>query len=287
MSTIRGAAAALIAAAAPGVATAQSMAGMHMPMPESADTAQPATNAPPPPVPTDNVADRRYASAGMAQARRRMMEEQGGQILYQVLFNLAEYQARRGHDGYRWDGEAWIGGDFDRLQLRTEGTGTIRGRVDDGEVQALYSRAVDPYFDVQAGVRRDVGSGPARTYATIGAEGLAPYMIRAEARLFVSTHGEVLGRLEGWYDQRLTQRIILQPRVELNFSAQDIRERRVGAGLYDAELGLRLRYEITRRFAPYVGLSHEAATGRAADDIRADGHDPVTTSLVGGVRFWF
>jgi len=97
----------------------------------------------------------------------------------------------------------------------------------------------------------------------------------------------VLGRLEGYYDQRITQRLILQPRVELNLSAQDVPEIRLGSGLTDAELGLRLRYEISRQFAPYIGVSYEAKTGRTADFARADGKDPTTTSFVAGVRFWF
>jgi copper resistance protein B len=258
------------------------MAGMAMTGP-----APTVGNAAPPPVPMDHYADRYYPATAMTQARRRMMREEGGQPFYQLLFNLAEYQVHNGRDGYRWDGEAWFGGDIDRFELRTEGTGTLDGHVEAGEVQALYSRAIDPYFNVQAGVRRDLESGPARTYASVGVEGLAPYMVQTEARLFVSTRGEVLGRLEAWYDQRLTQRTVLQPRVELNLSAQDSPDRRIGAGLYDAELGLRLRYEVARQFAPYVGISYEANTGRTADYVRADGHSATTTSFVGGARFWF
>jgi copper resistance protein B len=250
-------------------------------------TALPAGNAPAPKPPTEHYADRQFPAADMARARAEMMREQGGQTVYQVMFNLAEYQAREGRDGYRWDGEAFVGGDIHRLWLKSEGEGSLGNRLESGEVQALYSRAVGPYFNLQAGVRQDFGQGPDRTYATVGFEGLAPYMFEVESALFLSNKGDLLGRLEGYYDQRITQRLVLQPRVELNLAAQDVPENRLGAGLTDAELGLRLRYEITRQFAPYVGVSYEAKTGRTADFARARGENPTGTSFVFGIRAWF
>jgi copper resistance protein B len=244
-------------------------------------------NAPAPAPPMDHYADRMFSPIEMTRARSAMMHESGGQTTYQVMFNLAEFQAHEGHNGYRWDGQAWIGGDINRLWLKSEGEGAFREGVDGAEVQALYSRAVGPYFNLQGGVRHDFRPSPTRNYATIGFEGLAPYMFEVEGALFLSTRGELLGRLEGYYDQRITQRLILQPRVEFNLSAQDVPENRIGAGLTDAELGLRLRYEITRQFAPYIGVSYLAQAGRTADFTRARGKDPQTTSFVAGVRFWF
>lgn len=263
-------------------ATPQAHGGMEM-----IGTALPAGDAPAPPPPADHYADRQFPKDEMAQARERMMREQGGQTFHQIMFNLAEYRARQGRDGYHWDGEAFVGGDIDRLWLKSEGEGTFGDGIESAEIQALYSRAIGPYFNLQAGVRHDFGPGPDRSYATIGFEGLAPYWFEVEGALFLSDKGDLLGRLEGYYDQRITQRLILQPRVEFNLSAQDVPENRVGAGLSDAELGLRLRYEMTRRFAPYVGVSHEAKIGRTADFARADGEGPVTTSFVAGVRLWF
>lgn len=257
-----------------------------MPMAPTGTALEPG-DAPPPAPPTDHYADRDYPADQMAAARDQMMREQGGQIMHQVLFNLAEAQVRDGKDGYRWDGEAWLGGDINRAVVKSEGSGSFGERIEAAEVQALYSRAIGPYFDLQAGIRHDLAPTPTRTYATVGVEGLAPYMFDVEAAAFLSTQGEVLGRLEGWYDQRITQRLVLQPRVELNLSAQDVPEIGTGAGLVDAELGLRLRYEIAREFAPYVGISYEAKTGRTADYARAAGKDPTSTSLVAGVRFWF
>ena len=250
-------------------------------------TALPAGNAPAPQPPMDHFADRQFPPAEMARARRQMMFEQGGQPFYQVMFNLAEVQAREGRNAYRWDGEAWFGADINRLTLKSEGEGIFKEGVEAAEIQALYSRAIGPYFNLQAGVRHDFKPNPSRTYAVIGFEGLAPYWFEVEGAAFLSDKGDLLGRLEGYYDQRLTQRLVLQPRVELNFSAQDVPESRIGAGLSDAELGLRLRYEITRQFAPYIGVSYEAKTGQTARYARSDGEDPTTTSFVAGVRIWF
>ena len=194
---------------------------------------------------------------------------------------------RKGSDGFRWDGEAWLGGDINRLVLKSEGGGAFSSGVDSAEIQALYSRAIGPYWNVQAGVRHDFQPNPSRTYATIGIEGLAPYWFEVEGALFLSDKGDVLARAEGYYDQRITQRLILQPRVELNFSAQDVPENRIGSGLSNAELGLRLRYEIRREFAPYVGISYERKVGDTARYARADGEGVGGTSFVLGVRAWF
>ena len=154
-------------------------------------------------------------------------------------------------------------------------------------MQALYSRAVGPYFNLQAGVRHDFQPTPNRTYATIGFEGLAPYMFEVEGAVFLSNKGDLLGRLEGYYDQRITQRLILQPRAELNFAAQDVPENRIGSGLSNAELGLRLRYEIRREFAPYIGVSWDRKVGDTARFSRAAGDDATAKSIVAGVRVWF
>jgi len=269
-------------AARPG----QPMAGMDMTAAPTG-TDLPAGNAAAPEPPMDHYADRTYGHAPMEHGRHVMMREGGGQIFHQLMFNLAEFQARSGGNGYRWDGEAWIGGDRNRLWLKSEGEGSFRAGVDSAEIQALYARAIGPYFNLQAGVRYDLRPQPRRAYATVGFEGLAPYNFETEGALFLSTKGDLLARLEGWYDQRLTQRLVLQPRAELNFSAQDVPEDGYGAGLIDAELGLRLRYELRREFAPYVGISWEKKAGRSAHLARARGEDTGGASLVAGLRFWF
>jgi copper resistance protein B len=215
-----------------------------------------------------------------------MRTEMGGTRFAKVMANIAEYQFGRHGDGYRWDGQAWYGGDINRIVLRSEGAGSVDDGLETGEVQALYSRAVSRYFDLQGGVRQDFAPR-GRTYLTVGTQGLAPYWFDVEGALFLSTKGELLARAEGTYDVRLTQRLVLQPRVELNFAAQNTPETRRGSGLSDAELGLRLRYELRREFAPYIGVSYERKTGKTADYARAAGEDPEATTLVVGVRTWF
>ncbi|AYV45055.1 copper resistance protein CopB [Caulobacter flavus] len=238
-----------------------------------------------PPAPTDHLADRIFDPAAMERARAVLRQEHGGAQVSQVMLSLFERQVRSGGDGYHWAGEAWFGGDIDRLVIKSEGEGDRHG-VERAEVQALYSRATGLYTDLQIGVRQDLEPGSC-TYATVGFETLLPYWVEAEGAVFVSSKGDVLARAEGAIDWRLTQRLILQPRAELNFAAQDVRETGTGSGLSDAELGLRLRYEVRREFAPYVGVTWGRRFGRTADYARADGQGASDTSLVLGLRAWF
>ncbi len=281
------AAAAATLTAAPAFAQDHARMDHDMPMDQAMPGMQATTAGDAPPPPHDHYADRSFPADDMARARMEMMRDSGGQTTAFLLVNLAEAQIGQGRNGYRWDGEAWLGGDIDRLTVKSEGEGGIGGKTDSAEVQLLYSHAVGPYFDLQAGLRQDIRPTPARTYATIGVEGLAPYAFNIGAAAFLSTTGDLLGRIEGSYDQRLTQRFVLQPRVELNFAAQDVREQRIGAGLTDAEIGLRLRYEIKRELAPYVGLSWERTIGRTASFARQDGEDTGGLKFVAGIRAWF
>lgn len=261
------------------------MAGMKM---GPRGTVKPVTGtASPPAPPSDHAADLIWGPDAMKGSRAALRTEQGGQTFYMVLFNLAEYQARGGRDGYRWDGEAWYGGDINRFVAKTEGEGTFGNGVESAEVQALYSRTIGPYWNLQGGIRYDFRPNPSRTYATFGIEGLAPNMFDLEAAAFLSDKGDVLARIEGYYDQRLTQRFILQPRAEFNLAAQDVPRDGYGLGLIDAELGLRLRYEVRREFAPYVGISWERQFGDTARFSRARGEGTGGFSFVAGVRTWF
>ncbi|HEV2600589.1 copper resistance protein B [Sphingopyxis sp.] len=247
----------------------------------------PPGDAPAPPPPDDWYADRIFPKGEMEHSRHAMMLENGAQQVGFVSLNLAEYQARKGRDGFRWEGEAWYGGDINRLTLKSEGETVFGEGLESGEVQALYSRAIGPYFNAQAGIRQDFGAGPDRTYATIGFEGLAPYWFEVEGALFLSNKGDLLARLEGSYDQRITQKLILQPMAEVNFALQDVPESGIGSGLSDVELGLRLRYEIVREFAPYVGVEWARKAGDTARFARMHGEDADSVSLVVGVKAWF
>jgi len=240
-----------------------------------------------PPVPADHAADAFYNSAEMARARAAMLKESGGMAFSQFMLDRLEYRMGKGADGYHWEGEGWIGGDINRFAFKTEGEGAFGGPLERAEVQALYSRAIDPWFNLEAGVRHDIRPDPRRTYAVVGIEGLAPYWFEVSAQAFLSNRGDAHLRLEGSYDQRITQRLILQPAAEINVAAQDVPELGIGSGVSDVELGLRLRYEFAREFAPYLGVNWERKLGDTARFARADGERASATSLVMGVRFWF
>ena len=223
----------------------------------------------------------------MDRARAILAEEHGGGRHSQLMLNTAELRAGSGETGYAWDIEAWWGGDINRLVVKTEGEGAGGEGVEAAEVQLLYSRAVGRYTDLQLGLRHDIEPDPSKTWAVVGAETLLPYWFEAEGALFVSEDGDVTGRLEGSYDLRLTQRLVLQPQAELGLAAQDIPEIGLGSGLTHIELDLRLRYEIRRELAPYVGVSWERSLGGTADLSRAAGEDAEETRFTVGLRAWF
>lgn len=246
----------------------------------------PPGDAPAPPPPSDWYADRIYPASEMEHSRHQMMKENGAQTFGFINLDF-EYQARKGHDGLSWEGEAWYGNDIDRLTIKSEGESEIGEGLEEGEVQLLYSRAIGPYFNAQAGVRQDFGGGPDRSYATLAIEGLAPYWFEVEGALFLSDKGDVLARVEGEYDQRITQRLVLQPAIEVNFSLQDMPANGIGSGLSDVELGLRLRYAIVPEFAPYIGVEWSRKFGDTARFARLAGESVESTSFVVGVRAWF
>lgn len=263
-------------------AEADPHAGHAMP---AADDGIPKGEAPP--IPTDHAAEAFYNPAKMARARNAMLQESGGMTFSQLMLDRLEYRMGKGKDGYHWEGEGWIGGDINRFAFKTEGEGKIGGPLESAEVQALYSRAIDPWFNLEAGARQDIRPDPKRSYAVIGIEGLAPYWFEVSARAFLSNKGDAHLRLEGSYDQRITQRLILQPAAEVNIAAQDVPELGIGSGVSDIELGLRLRYEFAREFAPYVGVNWERKLGDTARFARAEGERASAVSLVMGARFWF
>lgn len=252
-----------------------------------AGTNLPAGNSPPPTVPAKSAADAIYGEAAMDMGRHHLFEFHGGQKFFQVMLNVAEIQVRDGRDGFEWAGDAWYGGDINRLWLKTEGEGAFGQSLERAEVQTLYSHAIGPYFNLQGGLRYDFKPNPSRAYAAVGVEGLAPSFFDVEGTLFLSNKGELMARAEGYYDQRITQRLILQPRAELNFAAQSSQEIGVGAGLSDAEVGLRLRYDIRREFAPYVGLQYRRAFGRTREFLQDEGEIASSWSLLTGIRAWF
>ena len=209
-----------------------------------------------------------------------------------ILLDLLEYQESHASGTIRWDFYGWYGGDEKRVWIKTEGTqSTARGGGGDAEAQLLYGQLISPFFDAQAGVRLRHRSGPGqnvtRTYASIGLQGLAPYRYELEPTIFISERGQVSARVTATYDQLLSQRLILQPRLEINIAAQPDRPFGTGAGLTDTELGARLRYELRRELAPYVGVTWKERYGETKRLARADGEPGSLISFVVGVRIWF
>jgi len=259
-------------------------------IPTSADDVGRAGQTPPPPAAFSgpaHAADAIFGTEAMAASRAQVLAETGA--MRTTAFILERLEAGFGDDDttFVWDAQGWIGGDINRLTWKAEGEGVSGDGVDDIEVQALYSRAVRPFWDVQIGVRHDFADGDDTTHLVAGVQGVAPGWWEVDAALFLSSDGDLTARVEAEYDLRLTQRLILQPRVELDLSAADEPARGLSSGFTGAEAGLRLRYEIRREFAPYVGVEWHSALGGAADLARAAGHPVEETRFLIGLRAWY
>lgn len=239
---------------------------------------------------TDNLwhqADKYYGKAAMDAARKHEIETMGGLNTSLVIADRLETQIDNGDDVFLWDAQAWYGNDDNKLWIKTEGEYNFAtNKIEDAELQALWSKPIAAFWDLQTGIRYDFDP-KGRTYLVGGVQGLAPYWFEIDAAGFLSNKGDVTARVEAEYDMLWTQRLILQPRVELNLAAQDVPELSIGTGLSSIDAGLRLRYEITREFAPYIGVEWQKKTGRTADFTRTAGEDPNAFKFLIGVRTWY
>jgi len=210
------------------------------------------------------------------------------QIFAHVLVDQFESRTSGPNNNFRWDGEAWVGSDMNKLWLKSEGFAG-NSTVSDSDQEALYVRPIPHtrYLDGQVGVRADLDSGPERTWAAVGIEGLVPYYFQFAPTLYIRDGGNVAGRLTGFYDLLLTQRLIVQPQFELNFYNKDDPERRTGSGLSDLDTGIRLRYEVSRKFAPYLGFAYNGRYGSSARYSRQAGETTSEPRLIFGVRLWY
>jgi len=233
------------------------------------------------------AADAVWGADAMAAVRQAVYAGHGSMPTGRVLLDRLEYRARDGHNGYSWEGEAWYGGDYDRLWLKSKGEGGFGKSFEKAETQALWSHALDPWFNLQTGIRYDIRPRPDRAHLVLGIQGLAPYLFEVDAAAFLSDRGDLTARVEAELDQRITNRLILQPRAEINLAAQDVPAIGVGAGLSSIEAGLRLRFEVVPEFAPYLGVEYERSLGHTADFARAAGEGGGGWRLVMGMRAWF
>lgn len=210
-----------------------------------------------------------------------------------LLVEQFEYRLREGgtHE-FGWESQAWLGFDYDKLWWKSEGENVfVRPNEGEAENDLLYARLITPFWYAQVGVQY-ANEWADREYAdrwsgVIAVQGLAPGKFEVDASLYVSQHADVTAEIEAEYDLRLTQRTVLQPRVELGFSAQDVRRRNLGAGMTDANLDLRLRYEIFRELAPYVGVRYRVLVGETGDIAERNGEDDDSVSLLAGLRWAF
>lgn len=232
-------------------------------------------------------ADAYFDPAEMDAARRHMQAHEGGAKVGMFMADRAEVQMADGEETGVWDINAWYGGDTNKVWLKTEGEYSFDDNaLEDAEVQLLWSHAVSRYFDLQTGLRYDL-EPEGLAHAVLGVQGLAPYWFEIDAAVYLSEKGDLTADFEAEYELRLTQRLILQPRLAAAISAQDIPERDLGSGLTDLQAGLRLRYEIKREFAPYLGVEHRSAFGGTADRIEAVGRETGETRFVIGLRAWY
>ncbi|HEU4625042.1 MAG TPA: copper resistance protein B [Steroidobacteraceae bacterium] len=234
----------------------------------------------PPAPPSSELGDMSY------RTMVEMMDMDDKARVGKVLLDQLDWRDAEGATAFAWDVQAYYGTDYDKLWLKTEGE-RAAGATEDARLEVLWDRIVSRWWSTQAGVRDDFGEGPTRDWLAVGVQGLAPYFFHIEATAYLGDAGRTAARFKAEYELLFTQRLILTPELELNAYGKDDPERRIMSGVSDAELSLRLRYEIRREIAPYVGVAWVHRFGRTADLVRAAGDDPSDVQALAGIRVWF
>jgi copper resistance protein B len=206
-------------------------------------------------------------------------------ITYKVLFDQLEWQHIHGANGLRWDNSSWIGGDINRLWIKTEGE-AVDGVIDDADVRVMYGRSFSRWWEWVAGGRHEMRPSPSHTWLSVGLHGLAPQWFEIDAMAYIGPNGHTAARLEAEYEVLLTNRLMLQPLVELSLAGKDDPDRGIGPGLSTAEVGFRLRYEVRRELAPYAGVVWHKKLFGTGDYARAAGKDAGGWHFVAGLRLW-
>lgn len=235
-------------------------------------------------VPPPTAEDRAAAFPDLGADPHSMMLERP--MNYFVLLDQLEVLDTDPDRSLAWDLDAWVGKDLSRLVVRSEGE-RVDGDTEHADLQLLWSHGFSRWWSWVAGARLDFAPGSDREWAAFGIEGLAPQRFEVEATAYVGDSGDTALRFEAEHEERVTNRLKLQPRIEVEWHGQDDPLRGIGSGLSSVEVGLRLRYEIRREIAPYIGVGWQRKYGRTADFSRAGGDDGEDTSLVVGIRLWF
>lgn len=280
----------------PGMARTDPHAGHDMTsasMPEietSADNPGRPPEAPPPAAASGgpvHAADLYFDPAVMQEARTLLRAENGAMRTGAAMLDEFETTIGDDEESYAWDAQGWYGGDIKRFWWKSDGEGDFGDALEEAELQLLYGRAFSPYFDLQAGMRQVYTPDADRSDLVLGIQGLAPYWFEIDVAAFLSNEGELRARAESEYDLRVTQRLILQLHAELNLSAEDIPELAISSGITSVEVGLRLRYEFSRRFAPYAGIQWTGTNGYTSETIGTVRKDSDETRFVIGLRAWY
>ncbi|WP_435447526.1 copper resistance protein B [Achromobacter insolitus] len=229
---------------------------------------------------SDGSTEQRYAAY---RIHPHMMDNV---VTSHLLFDkLGVAYDRNEQTSLQWDGQFWIGRDLNKLWIKSEGD-RLNGSTD-AKIEAFWSHTISPFWDLQLGARRDFGAGPKRNWAAFGVQGVAPYGIETEITGYVGGSGRTALALKAEYDLLLTQRLIFTPEIEASLHGKNDEARGVGSGLSDASLSLRLRYEVTREFAPYVGVSFGRKFGKTASYASEAGESRSERAILAGVRIWF
>lgn len=225
-------------------------------------------------------------AAALTHSARILAHETDDPVLARLMIDQLEWRDNNDAGSYALEAQGWIGKDLDKLWIKTD-VEQVDGTTEEAQIQALYSRAIAPFWDIQVGLRQDMKPTPDREWGVIGLQGLAPYFFEVDAALFVASSGDIAASLSAEYELMITQKLVLSPEVSVNFHGQDDERRRTGSGLSDGQAGLRLRYEIRREFAPYVGVNWTRSFGNTADFVRDHGEPVSDFQWVAGIRAWF
>lgn len=208
-------------------------------------------------------------------------------LLLSLIVDQLEYRDTDEGNILAWEADAWIGKDLNKLWFKLEGERANGEGLEESELEVYYSRAVHPYWDFQAGWRRDSRPNPKRDWLGLGFKGLAPYFFETDAKLYLGNGGRSAIRLNTEYEFMFTQKLVFVPEFELNLHGKNDPGTGTGRGLSDMSLGLRLRYEIKREFAPYIGIHWVKKFGQTADYAREEDHNTSDLQMLAGIRFWF
>jgi len=234
------------------------------------------------------IAIKLFLIVSIFQSSQSIAEAVDDPFISTFMFNQMELRNTDDGNPFVFAGQFWFGRDLNKLWIKTEFERNS-GDIEEAEIQALYSKAIAPYWDVQMGIRSDLGvdSSPSRNWAVIGFQGLAPYFFEIDTAFFVGENGRTALRLEAEYEVLFTQKLILTPEIEVNIYGKDDPQTGVGSGLSSSEIGLRLRYEFRRNFAPYIGIVKTNTFNKTADYSRIEGQPVSDFQFVLGIRAWF